>query len=181
LLVLDEPTNDLDIEMLEVLEQKLVEFEGTLIVVSHDRAFMDNVVTSTLVFEDHVGLIDYPGGFSDWEARGRALRIADAPGVKHQRASTEPEPANVQAGDTETKPQPKKRLSFKLQRELEQLPEQIEALEQQVAELQAQTDATDFFQRPFAQTEPILKALTDTQAELDRTTERWIELEEPSD
>ena len=181
LLILDEPTNDLDIEMLEVLEQKLVEFEGTLILVSHDRAFMDNVVTSTLVFEDHGGLIDYPGGFSDWEARGRALRIADAPGVEHQPAGGDPEPANVKATDTESKPQPKKRLSYKLQRELEQLPEQIEALEQQVAELQAQTAATDFFQRPFAQTEPILKALTDTQAELDKTTERWIELEEQSD
>lgn len=181
LLILDEPTNDLDIEMLEVLEQKLVEFEGTLILVSHDRAFMDNVVTSTLVFEDHGGLIDYPGGFSDWEARGRALRIADAPGGEHQPAGGDPEPANVQATDTESKPQPKKRLSYKLQRELEQLPEQIEALEQQVAELQAQTAATDFFQRPFAQTEPILKALTDTQAELDKTTQRWIELEEQSD
>ena len=181
LLVLDEPTNDLDIEMLEVLEQKLVEFQGTLIVVSHDRAFMDNVVTSTLVFEANGSLIDYPGGFSDWEARGRALRIADAPGVEHQPAGTESEPANVQAEETDTKPQPKKRLSYKLQRELEQLPEQIEALEQQVAELQAQTAAADFFQRPFAQTEPILKALTDTQAELDKTTERWIELEEQSD
>ena len=76
LLVLDEPTNDLDIEMLEVLEQKLVEFTGTLILVSHDRAFMDNVVTSTLVFEDNGDVVDYPGGFSDWVARGRTLRVA---------------------------------------------------------------------------------------------------------
>ena len=184
LLVLDEPTNDLDIEMLEVLEQKLVEFQGTLIVVSHDRAFMDNVVTSTLVFEDHCDIIDYPGGFSDWEARGRNLRIADAPGAEQQQTTANPtsEPTSTPtpALTAEPKTQQKKRLSYKLQRELEQLPEQIEALEQEVASLQKQTAAADFFQRPFEQTEPVLKALADTQAQLDKVTERWIELDEQS-
>ena len=183
LLVLDEPTNDLDIEMLEVLEQKLVEFQGTLIVVSHDRAFMDNVVTSTLVFEDHGDIIDYPGGFSDWEARGRALSVADAPGAEQQQTSSpasEPASTPTPAPAALAKIQQKKRLSYKLQRELEQLPEQIEALEQQVASLQEQTAAADFFQRPFEQTEPVLKALADTQAQLDEVTERWIELDEQS-
>ena len=183
LLVLDEPTNDLDIEMLEVLEQKLVEFQGTLIVVSHDRAFMDNVVTSTLVFEDHGDIIDYPGGFSDWEARGRALSVADAPGAEQQQTSSpasEPASTPTPAPAAVAKIQQKKRLSYKLQRELEQLPEQIEALEQQVASLQEQTAAADFFQRPFEQTEPVLKALADTQAQLDEVTERWIELDEQS-
>jgi ATP-binding cassette subfamily F protein uup len=184
LLVLDEPTNDLDIEMLEVLEQKLVDFQGTLIVVSHDRAFMDNVVTSTLVFEDHGDIIDYPGGFSDWEARGRNLRIADAPGAEQQQTTANPtsEPTSTPtpALTAEPKTQQKKRLSYKLQRELEQLPEQIEALEQEVASLQKQTAAADFFQRPFEQTEPVLKALADTQAQLDKVTERWIELDEQS-
>ena len=89
LLVLDEPTNDLDIEMLEVLEQKLVEFQGTLIVVSHDRAFMDNVVTSTLVFEDHGDIIDYPGGFSDWEARRTGAKRCRCTG---SRATTDKQP-----------------------------------------------------------------------------------------
>ena len=183
LLVLDEPTNDLDIEMLEVLEQKLVEFQGTLIVVSHDRAFMDNVVTSTLVFEDHGDIIDYPGGFSDWEARGRALSVADAPGAEQQQTSSpasEPASTPTPAPAAVAKIQQKKRPSYKLQRELEQLPEQIEALEQQVASLQEQTAAADFFQRPFEQTEPVLKALADTQAQLDEVTERWIELDEQS-
>ena len=184
LLVLDEPTNDLDIEMLEVLEQKLVEFQGTLIVVSHDRAFMDNVVTSTLVFEDHGDIIDYPGGFSDWEARGRNLRIADAPGAEQQQTTANPtsEPTStpIPALTAEPKTQQKKRLSYKLQRELEQPPEQIEALEQEVASLQKQTAAADFFQRPFEQTEPVLKALADTQAQLDKVTERWIQLDEQS-
>ena len=183
LLVLDEPTNDLDIEMLEVLEQKLVEFQGTLIVVSHDRAFMDNVVTSTLVFEDHGDIIDYPGGFSDWEARGRALSVADAPGAEQQQTSSpasEPASTPTPTPTAVAKTQQKKRLSYKLQRELEQLPEQIEALEQQVASLQEQTAAADFFQRPFEQTEPVLKALADTQAQLDEVTERWIELDEQS-
>ena len=184
LLVLDEPTNDLDIEMLEVLEQKLVEFQGTLIVVSHDRAFMDNVVTSTLVFEDQGKIMDYPGGFSDWEARGRNLRIADAPGAEQQQTTANPtsEPTSTPtpALTAEPKTQQKKRLSYKLQRELEQLPEQIEALEQEVASLQKHTAAADFFQRPFEQTEPVLKALADTQAQLDKVTERWIELDEQS-
>jgi ATP-binding cassette subfamily F protein uup len=172
LLILDEPTNDLDIEMLEVLEEILVEFDGTLIVVSHDRAFMDNVVTSTLVFEDTGGVIDYPGGFSDWAARGRALRVADAPGA--EAIAPEPEQPTVAAAKTA----PKKRLSYKLQRELEQLPGQIEALEQQIAELQEQTTEPDFYQRPFEETEPVLKALAETQTHLDTATERWIELEE---
>ena len=172
LLILDEPTNDLDIEMLEVLEEILVEFDGTLIVVSHDRAFMDNVVTSTLVFEDTGGVIDYPGGFSDWAARGRALRVADAPGA--EAIAPEPEQPTVAAAKTA----PKKRLSYKLQRELEQLPGQIEALEQQLAELQEQTTEPDFYQRPFEETEPVLKALAETQTHLDTATERWIELEE---
>ena len=175
LLVLDEPTNDLDIEMLEVLEQKLVEFTGTLILVSHDRAFMDNVVTSTLVFEDNGDVVDYPGGFSDWVARGRSLRVADAPGAE----PTEPSATTTQKPKaTATKSTQKKRLSYKLQRELEQLPAQIEALEQQVSTLQEQTAAPEFFQQPFAETEPVLKELADTQAQLDNATERWIELEE---
>ena len=76
-MVLDEPTNDLDIEMLEVLEEKLVEYQGTLIVVSHDRDFVDNVVTSTLVFEEENRLIEYQGGFSDWAARGRKLAVLE--------------------------------------------------------------------------------------------------------
>jgi ATP-binding cassette subfamily F protein uup len=75
LMVLDEPTNDLDIEMLEVLEEKLVEYGGTLIIVSHDRDFVDNVVTSTLVFEEDSRLIEYQGGFSDWASRGRQLAV----------------------------------------------------------------------------------------------------------
>jgi len=79
LLILDEPTNDLDVEMLEVLEEKLVEFNGTLIVVSHDRDFLDNVVTSTLVFEGEGKVVEYAGGYSDWAARGKQLKIADTP------------------------------------------------------------------------------------------------------
>ena len=176
LLVLDEPTNDLDVEMLEVLEEKLVEFDGTLIVVSHDRAFMDNVVTSTLVFEATGDVVDYPGGFSDWAARERALRVADAPGVEAQEAEAQEEPKTPVVNQTQ--PTQKKRLSYKLQRELEQLPAQIEALEQQVSTLQEQTATPEFFQRPFAETEPVLKELADTQSQLDNATERWIELEE---
>src|SRR5690606_23755484 len=82
LLVLDEPTNDLDVETLEVLEDQLVEYQGTLIVVSHDRAFLDNVVTSTLVFEEGYKVRAYPGGFSDWERKGKRLTEAEDPRKK---------------------------------------------------------------------------------------------------
>ena len=96
LMVLDEPTNDLDIEMLEVLEEKLVEYGGTLIVVSHDRDFVDNVVTSTLVFEENNRLIEYQGGFSDWASRGASAGGAGtAPGRKDRNHEDTAEPATA--------------------------------------------------------------------------------------
>ena len=96
LMVLDEPTNDLDIEMLEVLEEKLVEYGGTLIVVSHDRDFVDNVVTSTFMFEENNRLIEYQGGFSDWASRGRQPAVLEQrPGERIETTKTprNPQPA----------------------------------------------------------------------------------------
>ena len=177
LLVLDEPTNDLDLEMLEVLEAQLVAFEGTLIVVSHDRAFLDNVVTSVLVFEDS-GVQEYVGGYEDWKRRGRALRIAEsgfaseAPAEAIAPAVTAPPPAAAEA--------PAKapaKLSYKLKRELEALPEEIERLEGEVEARQAAVSGPDFFSRDRAEAEADLAALADLQATLEARIERWMELE----
>ena len=177
LLVLDEPTNDLDLEMLEVLEAQLVAFEGTLIVVSHDRAFLDNVVTSVLVFEES-GVQEYVGGYEDWKRRGRALRIAEsgfaseAPAEAIAPAVTALPPAVAEA--------PAKapaKLSYKLKRELEALPEEIERLEGEVEARQAAVSGPDFFSRDRAEAEADLAALADLQATLEARIERWMELE----
>jgi ATP-binding cassette subfamily F protein uup len=183
LMVLDEPTNDLDIEMLEVLEEKLVEYQGTLIVVSHDRDFVDNVVTSTLVFEEDSGLIEYQGGFSDWATRGRKLTVLEQrPGESPAAPTAEPDAEAVVAA-TELVPKSadkasSKKLSYKLQRELDALPDTIAELEEKLAALTKQTSAADFYNQDFSETEPVLKELAETQQALDTATERWVELEE---
>ncbi|MGV6806963.1 MAG: ATP-binding cassette domain-containing protein, partial [bacterium] len=169
LLILDEPTNDLDVEMLEVLEQQLVEYQGTLIIVSHDRNFLDNVVTSVLVFEEDGNIVEYIGGYSDWANRGRKLRIADSIDANQQQTSANAESA---------KPARTKKLSYKLQRELDLLPGEIEALEARIAELEAQTTTADFYDKSFEETKPVLDELSEKHKQLDDAAARWIELEE---
>lgn len=168
LLVLDEPTNDLDIETLEVLEERLVDYRGTLIVVSHDRAFLDSVVTSVLVFEPGGNIVRYAGGYNDWLGRGRALAEKDDP--------------NRSAPDTASdrrsrKPRQSNKLSYKLKLELKRLPAEIETLEKRAAELEARTAEPDFYEQPFDTVRASLDELTATREVLERTLERWIELE----
>jgi ATP-binding cassette subfamily F protein uup len=174
-LVLDEPTNDLDIEMLEVLEEKLVEYDGTLIIVSHDRDFMDNVVTSTLVFEGDGNVVEYQGGYSDWAARGKSLNINDTPDIPDQPELSE---ATTTSSSQPTAPKSKVKLSYKLQRELDQLPKTIEELEQKLEALQTAMADPSFYDKPFSETEPLLSEVAQVQADLEAATERWIELEE---
>ncbi|MCO6441773.1 MAG: ATP-binding cassette domain-containing protein [Nitrococcus mobilis] len=174
LLVMDEPTNDLDIEMLEVLEERLVEYPGTLLLVSHDRAFVDNVVTSTLVFEGRGRVREYVGGYSDWLCRGHALARADALGVSRPRA-TKPSPATSTRAANPPKP---RKLGYKLQRELDQLPKRIEALETEVGELQARIGDPAFYDEPQTTIQATLSELNTRQLELDRVVERWAELED---
>ncbi len=169
LLVLDEPTNDLDVETLEVLEDKLVEYTGTLIVVSHDRTFLDNVATSILVFENDGKVHRYPGGYSEWLRRGHHLAEMDNPD-KSGRKGTK--------GDAAARSQQPQKLGYREQRELDALPGEIETLEQRVAALQAACAAPDFYAQPFEHTQPVLDELTETQLSLDAKTERWLELEE---
>ncbi len=181
LLVLDEPTNDLDIETLELLEEILLEFKGTVLLVSHDRDFMDNVVTSTLVLEGGGRIEEYVGGYGDWLARGGKLRALDAPqgSASAPVAPTDASATPANAEDQSVSAQPKKqKLSYKDQRELDALPERIEALENQQAELEAAISDPAFYQKDHAETEPVLKQLSDLNAELEAAYARWEELGE---
>ena len=169
LLVLDEPTNDLDMETLEVLEQRLTAYNGTLIIVSHDREFLDNVVTSTIVFEENGELREYVGGYSDWLRQGKALAEVDDPNLASGADST---PAKNQP-----KQKPKK-LSYNEQRELDQLPQQIEELETKVESLLEKISASDFYSQDRDKTGPVLQEFTESQQALDLALERWTALED---
>jgi ATP-binding cassette subfamily F protein uup len=170
LLVLDEPTNDLDVETLEALEDRLAEYDGTVLVVSHDRYFLDAIVTSTLVFEDDGQIRRHAGGYSDWLARHRTLAVTDDPTAPTAQA------AQTQR-DTREKPAQRK-LSYKLQRELDALPEQIERLEQRVAELRAVVTEPAFYQRPHGDVQQSLDELRNAEQEVETAVDRWAELEE---
>jgi ATP-binding cassette subfamily F protein uup len=169
-LVLDEPTNDLDIETLEVLEQKLVEFNGTLIVVSHDREFLDNVVTSTIVFESDGKIEHYVGGYSDWLRQGHELAATDDP---FGLAAAKRKQAHV---DRRKQQKPTK-LSYKDQRELDHLPGEIDALEASVAELQRVVSDPGFYAQDQDIVQDKLRELSATEALLEQRVERWSELE----
>jgi ATP-binding cassette subfamily F protein uup len=175
LLVLDEPTNDLDVETLEALEARLAEYDGTLIVVSHDRHFLDAVVTSTLVFEANGSVRRHAGGYSDWLARHRALAVAEGP--PQRRAAKSPR----RDDDRKQQGAPKQRLSYKLQRELEALPTEIERMERELAELQATVNAPDFYRRPHEETHAVLADLSALERRVDEAVERWAELERLAD
>ena len=168
LLVLDEPTNDLDIETLEVLEEKLCEYNGTLIVVSHDREFLDNVVTSTIVFEENGRIQEYVGGYSDWVRQGKQLAVTDNPYEAEERKRRAAE---------RRRQRPATKLSYKDQRELEALPAEIEALEDTIARLQQTVADPGFYAGDGESVRETLQALTDSEAELERRVDRWGELE----
>jgi len=168
MLVLDEPTNDLDIETLEVLEERLCAYKGTLIVVSHDREFLDNVVTSTIVFEDDGNIQEYVGGYRDWLRHGKRLAETDNPYDVEQRKQ--------QAAERRRQRQPTK-LSYKHQRELDQLPAEIAGLEVSIAELQKTVSAAGFYVQDNDRVQQTLRELADAEELLEQHVERWGELE----
>jgi len=173
LLVLDEPTNDLDIETLELLEEILLGFEGTVLLVSHDRDFMDNVVTSLIVLDGSGGVSEHVGGYSDWEARGGTL-LEPVP-------AKEPEtqrPAGAAAEVRKTPPPAAKRkLSYKEQRELDQLPAAIESLERQQSQLGEKLSEPGFYQSEPQEIQRVTQQMADLQSELEAAYSRWDELE----
>jgi ABC transport system ATP-binding/permease protein len=168
--VLDEPTNDLDLESLELLEEQLVEFDGTLLIVSHDRAFLNNVVTSTIVFEPG-GVREYVGGYDDW-LRQRSAEVAAA----SERAATltKERPA---AATKEPRPAVRRR-TYKEKLELESLPEKIAALDAQIAELHTEMARPEFYQQPQPAIAEKAGRLKDLDAELAAAYSRWEELEQ---
>ncbi len=178
LLVLDEPTNDLDMETLELLEELLMDFKGTVLMVSHDRAFMDNVVTSLLVLPGDGSVDEQAGGFSDWEARGgrlKPLQGRDPAEAQPAAAATTVEKTPVPATDVRNTP---KKLSYKESRELEALPGEIEAMETRQAELEALSADPGFYDREPEEVQALLKELAEIGPSLEERIERWGELEE---
>ena len=166
-LVLDEPTNDLDFETLDLLEQLLVEYTGTLLLISHDRDFINDVVTSTLSFEGNGVINEYVGGYDDWIRQRSMVTAEDKPAQKTAAAQSQP------------KKQAK--LSYKLQRELDELPKKIEQLEQAQQDLHDSMADPDYFKRDKDEIASDQKKLVEIDAELEHAYQRWEELEEQTE
>ena len=164
LLVLDEPTNDLDVETLELLEELLCNYDGTLILVSHDRTFLDNVVTSTLAFEGDGVVNEYVGGYEDWLRQSKKspsngdVKTTGVKEVKKEKAKS------------------KNKLSYNDQRELDGLPQTIENLEAEQEDIQQQISDAGFYQQEQTVVDKVLKRLSEVEKELELAYQRWEEL-----
>jgi ATP-binding cassette subfamily F protein uup len=168
-LVFDEPTNDLDIETLELLEDLIGEFDGTVLLVTHDRVFLDNIITSALAFEGDGRVVEYVGGWQDY------LRQA-GPGSAQPTGSAEPRPARVRQEPAESADRARRR-TFKEQREFEAMPRRIEGLEEEQQRLQREVAGPEFYRRPAQEIHDVLARIETIQAELDAALSRWVELE----
>lgn len=192
ILVLDEPTNDLDVETLELLEEQLAEFAGTVIVISHDREFLDNVVTETVFLDGSGKVREYVGGYSDWRRQGGCFP-SEASGARPDRHDKAAKSGKQSRGGKQNDSPVKKvqgvsgsqgaaankpKLSYKLKLELEQLPGQIETLEQEVAGIQERISSADFYSGSPDEVATTLEELEQTAARLEKVVERWMELEE---
>ena len=173
LLVLDEPTNDLDIETLELLEEILMNFDGTVLLVSHDREFMDNVVTSLIVMDGHGGVSEHVGGYSDWEARGGRLII---PGDEDPITISKPE-SDSKTLSQDQLPGNKRKLTSAQIRELEALPAKIENLEQQHSQLELQMASEGFYQSEAEDIQRVTEEFAKVKNQLTTVFDRWNELE----
>ena len=170
LLVMDEPTNDLDIETLELLEEQLLAYKGTLLLVSHDREFLDNVVTSTFVLEGDGEVKSYPGGYADYIAQ----KARNAPKERPDSVQKPPpQPPQANTGQ-------QKKLSYKERRELDALPEAIDKLEKEIASIREALGDGTIYRREPDKAQSIAARLPLAEAELEAAVERWAELEERS-
>jgi ATP-binding cassette subfamily F protein uup len=168
-LVMDEPTNDLDIETLELLEELIAGYPGTVLLVSHDRTFLDNVVTSTLAFEGDGKVTEYVGGWEDY------LRQS-APRLRPERGGAKSREARLdRSGPAESS---RKKLSFKEKRDLESLPETIAALELEQQRLQQESESPDFYKETAEHIRGVLARIEAVGHELEAALARWMDLEE---
>jgi len=162
LLVLDEPTNDLDLATLELLEQQIADYKGTLLLVSHDRAFIDNTVTSLICLDGTGSVSEFVGGYTDW--------------IEYQKEHIKTE-QKIQQSFKQKSEKVTTKLSYKDQRELEQLPEKISVLEEKMADLQKQINQPDFFSMTNSETQPVLDELANIEEQISTLYMRWETLE----
>jgi ATP-binding cassette subfamily F protein uup len=190
-LVLDEPTNDLDIETLELLEELIGGFDGTVLLVSHDRTFLDNIVTSTLAFDGQGGVTEYVGGYEDFlrQSRGAGLGTRDSGPVasafrrketQDSGPGTRDSVGGKQPQQTEKPKKPTKKLSFKEKKEFESLPAHIEALEAEQARLQRESALPAFYKESAEHIKGVLARIDAIAKELETVLARWVELDERS-
>lgn len=177
LLVLDEPTNDLDIETLELLEELVNDYQGTVLLVSHDRQFVDNVVTQCWFFEDHGHIGIYAGGYNDALQQQQQAKPVKAQIPLNQSSKSTNNEANLIVDNKDQATKKRGKLSYNEQRELTQLPIKIEQLEVAISDLQTQIGHSDFFNQPHDVTSKILQDLADKEAELETVFTRWEQLE----
>jgi len=177
-LVLDEPTNDLDVETLEMLETLLNEYTGTVLLVSHDREFVDNVANSSVVFEGNGMLREFIGGFTDVEnwykeqqEKRQQIEKEEKAKVKNETNSASDSPS------AKSSPRKTKKLSYKDQRELESLPKELETLEEELEAMQEKVNDPDFFKQDSDITAKALAELADKEELLSQKYARWDELE----
>ncbi len=171
MLVLDEPTNDLDIETLELLEALLQEYTGTLFLVSHDRTFLDNLVTQVIAFEGDGRLVEYAGGYADWR---RAKQFQADAGREEAKAGARERKVTPPAA---ARPASRAKLSFKEARELAALPDEIAALEQEQAAITRNLADGMVYRSDPAQAQALQKKLAQIEADLAKRFSRWEELE----
>ncbi|WGE59450.1 ABC transporter ATP-binding protein [Actinobacillus equuli] len=180
LLILDEPTNDLDVETLELLEELLADYQGTLLIVSHDRQFIDNTVTECYFFEGNGVLNKYVGGYFDAKQQQENYHATLAQNQPNKRSNSV---ENLQKTEekqplvTKSEPAKKVKLSYKEQRELDELPAKMEALEAEMESLQAEVNSADFFSKDPSYTQAQLQKLADAEMALEAAFERWEALE----
>lgn len=174
LLIMDEPTNDLDVETLELLEELLMNYQGTLLLVSHDRAFLDNVVTSVIAFEGEGVVREYVGGYQDWIRQGG--RFVVEPETPEEVKALKPQ-EKVKTTETK-KPKSKSKLSYKMQRELDAMPDTIAKIEAELDAIVAVTSADDFYSQDQDVVQAELNKMTEIEAQLEQQMDRWVELEE---
>ncbi|WP_299871855.1 ATP-binding cassette domain-containing protein [uncultured Cocleimonas sp.] len=173
-LVLDEPTNDLDVDTLELLEELLLNYTGTVLIVSHDRAFINNLVTSCYVFEGEGQISEYVGSYDDWLRQKPAVK---APTKAQKSAKKKETPVEAPTKETQSEASETKKLSFNEQHELKNLPLEIEKLEDRIAELEVLMSEPDFFSQEHKKVSAITDELQQSQTILKEKYDRWEELE----